>query len=121
MIYGHDKTIHQSKHLDVETHNGKVVAVWFRCAVLPFEQIEVDESRAEIMIDSHRLRGILAVEFEDLKPLHQLSGEGHRYQVTTHRGDGTSTLVTFEGLDAKVKAEWYLDALKIDDNWSESA
>lgn len=50
MIYGHDKTIHSTEHLDVETHNGKVVAVWFRCAMLPFEQAEVDGERARSML-----------------------------------------------------------------------
>lgn len=47
MIYGHDKTIHQTNHLDVEVdENGQVVAVWFRCIMLPFKQAEADENRA---------------------------------------------------------------------------
>lgn len=47
--YGHDRTIHRTGHLNVETRNGKVVAVWYRCQMLPFEQREVDEYRAKSM------------------------------------------------------------------------
>lgn len=34
--YGDGGTIHGTTHLDVEMQDGKVVAVWFRCQVLPF-------------------------------------------------------------------------------------
>lgn len=47
--YGGDKTIHRTKHLDVEVHNGRVVAVWFRCMQLPFEEHKVDARRAAEM------------------------------------------------------------------------
>lgn len=47
--YGDGGTIHSSGELDVETHNGKVVAVWFRCATLPFKQVEVGNDRAKEM------------------------------------------------------------------------
>lgn len=36
--------------LDVETHNGVVVAVWFGCRMLPFRQIPVDINRAHSML-----------------------------------------------------------------------
>lgn len=50
MIYGHDKTWHQTGHLDVETDkDGNVVSVWFRCMMLPFKQTKVDEERANSM------------------------------------------------------------------------
>lgn len=47
--YGDGGTIHQTGHLDVETHHGTVVAVWFRCQQLPFQQTEVDGERATEM------------------------------------------------------------------------
>lgn len=37
-IYGHDGTIHQTTHLDVEVDSeGVVQTVWFRCMMLPFK------------------------------------------------------------------------------------
>ena len=39
--YGDGTTIHSTGHLDVEVFEGKVVAVWFRCQMLPFEQADV--------------------------------------------------------------------------------
>lgn len=47
--YGDGGTIHATRHLDVETHLGDVVAVWFRCRTLPFVQHEVDAARADAM------------------------------------------------------------------------
>lgn len=47
--YGDGGTIHSSGHLDVETFQGTVVAVWFRCQALPFQQTEVEGSRATDM------------------------------------------------------------------------
>jgi hypothetical protein len=47
--YGDGGTIHDSTYLDVETHNGEVVAVWFRCQMLPFRQIEESALRAAEM------------------------------------------------------------------------
>lgn len=47
-FYGDGNTIHSTGHLDVETRDGKVVAVWFRCQMLPFKQAEVGASRASI-------------------------------------------------------------------------
>jgi hypothetical protein len=44
--YGGDLTIHRTTALDVELHDGRVVAVWFRCQQLPFNQIDVNEVRA---------------------------------------------------------------------------
>jgi hypothetical protein len=43
-FYGGDGTIHGTTHLDVETRNGVVVAVWYRCQMLAFEQHEREES-----------------------------------------------------------------------------
>jgi hypothetical protein len=43
MIYGHDGTIHKTRYLDVEVDDdGRVVAVWFRCLMLPFKQVTGD-------------------------------------------------------------------------------
>jgi valyl-tRNA synthetase len=50
MIYGHDKTIHRTQHLNVElSEDGDVVSVWFRCSALPFDQTVVSKSRAKEM------------------------------------------------------------------------
>ena len=49
MIYGEDRTIHQDGYFDVETRNGEVVAVWFRCVPVPFLQSKVDAGRAREM------------------------------------------------------------------------
>lgn len=55
--YGNDKTWHDSTAVDVETdRHGNVVAVWFRCQMIPFEQHIVDESRARDMI--HATKGL---------------------------------------------------------------
>jgi hypothetical protein len=54
--YGGSGTIHQTGHVDVETSNGKVVAVWFRCCMLPFRQTEVEALRKHEMEDAY-LRG----------------------------------------------------------------
>lgn len=49
-VRGEQNTIHASEHLDVEVNaHGHVVAVWFRCARLPFKQVQVDEPRASDM------------------------------------------------------------------------
>jgi hypothetical protein len=40
--------------VDVETDNGRVVAVWFRCQLLPFRQAEVDVHRAADMDQVNR-------------------------------------------------------------------
>jgi len=68
MIYGHDKTIHGTEHLDVEVDkNGKVVSVWFRCMALPFEQSLAQPWRANEMnrMYSERSMGrLVAVEVE---------------------------------------------------------
>ncbi len=44
--YGDGGTIHHTGYLAVETRQGRVVAVWFRCQMLPFRQTEVDAQRA---------------------------------------------------------------------------
>jgi hypothetical protein len=50
IIYGFDKTIHRTKLLNVEVDkNGKVVSVWYRCMLLPFDQTIVDDYRANSM------------------------------------------------------------------------
>lgn len=49
-FYGDGGTIHHTGHLDVETYDGEVVAVWFRCQPLAFKQTEVDLARGMEMI-----------------------------------------------------------------------
>ncbi len=64
--YGHDGTIHDNRYLDVEVDgDGRVVAVWFRCQMLPFVQAEAGEARASAMRASPALVDLLAVELED--------------------------------------------------------
>jgi hypothetical protein len=53
-FYGDGGTIHSSGYLDVETREGMVVAVWFRCQVLPFKQTAIDEHRATEMARMRR-------------------------------------------------------------------
>ena len=69
MLYGHDKTIHQTTEVNVELDKqGRVVSVWFRCAPLPFTQDRVDDDRAREMdrmyadMEPHK---IVAIEFKD--------------------------------------------------------
>lgn len=88
MIYGHNKTIHGTTQLDVEVHCGHVVAVWFRCMPLPFQQCDARESRAldmERMYKGMSVRRLVAVELltpeespetgQDESP-HDVGGEG---------------------------------------------
>lgn len=67
MIYGYDGTIHSTTHLHVETNKGKVVAVWFRCMPIPFEQCPVDPERAaemERMYVETSVRKLVAVDVQ---------------------------------------------------------
>ncbi len=78
MIYGHDKTIHNTKLLNIEIDlRGHVVAVWFRCLALPFDQTKVDDSRAEELRRMYEnvgtegcyaVRKIVAIEVQDPEP-----------------------------------------------------
>jgi hypothetical protein len=47
--YGDGGTIHHSTDLDVEVHQGQVIAVWFRCQQLAFQQRDVGPERARGM------------------------------------------------------------------------
>lgn len=51
MQYGHNRTIHRTKLLNIEVdkETGEVVSVWFRCLALPFSVSEADEDRADDM------------------------------------------------------------------------
>jgi len=64
-FYGDGNTIHSTGHLDVETSNGAVVAVWFRCQTLPFKQVEVDAHRAEHMREIVFLPKIAGLDLVD--------------------------------------------------------
>lgn len=66
-FYGGNGTIHSTGYVDVETYEGEVVAVWFRCSMLPFKQTEVGDARAEEMFDEASdsiLPNINGIEFE---------------------------------------------------------
>jgi len=51
-FYGDGGTIHGSGELDVEVHEGKVIAVWFRCQQLPFKQSPADAARVASVSDA---------------------------------------------------------------------
>lgn len=68
MLYGHSDTIHGTQEVNVERdpETGGVIAVWFRCAMLPFTDQVVDAERMEEMkvgYQENPPRGILAIEF----------------------------------------------------------
>ena len=67
--YGDGGTIHGTNHLDVETdRKGNVVAVWFRCQMLPFKQTVEDSERVKEMRSVRGLPKITGVEVLD--PVH---------------------------------------------------
>lgn len=66
--YGDGGTIHHTKHLHVETYKGTVVAVWFRCQRLPFEQVEVTQSRA-VEMERHFVKPMLTGVEVEVEPL----------------------------------------------------
>lgn len=67
-FYGDGGTVHGTGHLDVETFNGEVIAVWFRCQMLPFQQVVIDEQRANSVKSRDgvgvRVRGIEVIDGE---------------------------------------------------------
>ncbi len=68
--YGHDGTIHDSEHVDVEVDSGgKVVAVWFRCMALPFRQSVADDFRADQMRDHPIKIKLKAMQYDDDIPI----------------------------------------------------
>lgn len=63
--YGGDGTIHATRHLDVEVCDGRVVAVWFRCQMLPFRQRDVESQRAAEMTGVDDPCDLIGVEVLD--------------------------------------------------------
>lgn len=63
-FYGGDNTIHQTEQLQVEVSNGRVVSVWFRCQMLPFEQVDVAGPRAASMTDNPTTVKLIGVQLE---------------------------------------------------------
>jgi len=64
--YGDDGTIHHTGHVDVELGpTGTVVAVWFRCRMLPFSQSVVADSRVQSMLENPSAADIKAIIFEE--------------------------------------------------------
>lgn len=69
--YGDGNTIHSTGHLDVETLDGRVVAVWYRCQPLPFSQTDVLDDRADemdLMYEIGLNMRIAAIDIVDLPP-----------------------------------------------------
>lgn len=66
-FYGDNATIHSTTILNVETHNGEVVSVWFRCQPIAFDQTEVDDDRATAMkaMGSPRITGVQVMQGSD--------------------------------------------------------
>lgn len=69
MIYGHDKTIHSTKEVNIEIGpDGRVVSVWFRCLLLPFDVTNVNAARADEMEKAYQKnppRAVIAIEVEE--------------------------------------------------------
>jgi len=78
--YGGDGTLHDNVELDVELFNGQVVAVWFRCQVLPFVQEEVSQARADevqgLYLNRTALGKITGVEIMDPRSDYQENPDG---------------------------------------------
>lgn len=63
--YGDDRTVHRTGHLDVEVDaDGAVVAVWFRCARVPFRQHAVGADRARELRGANALPAVKAIVFD---------------------------------------------------------
>lgn len=63
-FYGGNGTIHDTGHIDVVLdEDGNVSALWFRCAVLPFKQVErrvsVSEVSQYVNAQAPRIKGIV--------------------------------------------------------------
>ncbi len=56
MKYGGKGTIHQTTEHAAGVRDGKVVSVWFRCAPLPFKQVDVGAERAADMTRMYAAR-----------------------------------------------------------------
>lgn len=64
MIYGHNRTIHNTRHLDIQLDTeGNVAAVWYRCLMLPFQVSEFRMNPTKFR--EAKLPGILAIEVTD--------------------------------------------------------
>lgn len=67
--YGGNGTIHSTGLVNVEIDkNGKVVSVWFRCCMLPFDQTIVEKSRADEMRRAYaegKIPSLVGVEILD--------------------------------------------------------
>lgn len=63
-FYGGNGTIHRTGELDIETYQGTVIAVWFRCQQLPFRQVTIDLDRAAEIAYPPMLPGVEIVGVE---------------------------------------------------------
>lgn len=70
--YGDEATVHGNGEVNVEVDaHGRVVAVWFRCALLPFTQSNVGWDRVKSLrrtYESGVLMRITAIDFMRHKP-----------------------------------------------------
>ena len=89
MIYGHDKTIHRTGHVDVEVDTeGRVVSVWYRCQPLPFFQTTVWKARADEMDGLYQKMPMPSIESIELQFGGMSDGSVLRYS-TTKESTGT--------------------------------
>jgi hypothetical protein len=66
-------TIHGTRNVNIEVGpDGKVVSVWFRCMLVPFDVDFVDTRRAAEMRDAYTRDGVLPV---DAIIFHKAEGE----------------------------------------------
>jgi hypothetical protein len=65
--YGDGGTIHNTTTLDIDTDkDGNVIAVWFRCQLLAFNQVRCDDRRTEDLrgVQGARLSGVEVCDHE---------------------------------------------------------
>lgn len=70
MIYGGGNTIHQTQDVNIERdpRTGAVLAVWFRCMMLPFTDRIVDPARAQSLRElsaTSKQHGVVGIVFSD--------------------------------------------------------
>lgn len=66
--YGNGGTMHRTDYLNIELYDGKVIAVWFRCQLLPFVQWHTGGTRAfdmNLAYKEHDGFSITGVEVRD--------------------------------------------------------
>jgi hypothetical protein len=110
MKYGYDETIHKTEFLYVETDlDGVVRSVWFRCAMIPFEQVKVGPNRAQDMYAAYKTYGhtrLVGVELlrPDETPSNQYD-EKKFEALLKKNGELENTISNMEVENSRLKAD----------------